>query len=267
MASASVLDVLIVFGPVAGYISQYRDILHSRSADGFSNKVSLILLLSNILRVLFWYGRRFELSLLFQSLVMIAAQIALLELITRFPLNSQRGKRFRTPDLFHKELAQLAPDFWNWEDISSYLSALGIFSGAVLLCTMLWSSSPVFVELLGYCATLLESSLGVPQLLLNIRQRSTRGLSRTLIATWLLGDSFKTIMFIVNNSPFQFLICGIIQLVIDCMIIGQLLIFPAAAGMAEPRYDRVATTSRKDLRYVFLFSSSPHDERTNERTK
>jgi len=45
----------MIFGGVVPYIPQYRKIRRSRSAEGFSTYVCLVLLVANILRILFWY--------------------------------------------------------------------------------------------------------------------------------------------------------------------------------------------------------------------
>jgi hypothetical protein len=77
------MDVLVVVGPVVGYVAQYRDLARSRDPRGFSTTVSLILIVANVLRVFFWHGERFEIPLLFQSFLMIAAQLALVSLCVR----------------------------------------------------------------------------------------------------------------------------------------------------------------------------------------
>ncbi|KAK5582001.1 hypothetical protein RB653_003582 [Dictyostelium firmibasis] len=71
---------LFIFAPVIGYVSQYRDIQRTSNSDGFSTRVCLILLLSNILRCYFWIGKQFDITLLYQSLVMIIAQLLMLHL-------------------------------------------------------------------------------------------------------------------------------------------------------------------------------------------
>lgn len=48
------LDILMIFGPVIGYISQYKKIVEKKSSEGFNSLITLILLLSNILRIFFW---------------------------------------------------------------------------------------------------------------------------------------------------------------------------------------------------------------------
>ncbi|XP_069894902.1 solute carrier family 66 member 2 isoform X4 [Dipodomys merriami] len=72
----------MVFGGVVPYIPQYRDIRRTQSADGFSTHVCLVLLVANILRILFWFGRHFESPLLWQSIIMILTMLLMLKLCT-----------------------------------------------------------------------------------------------------------------------------------------------------------------------------------------
>uniref|UniRef100_A0A8D0YTZ3 Solute carrier family 66 member 2 n=1 Tax=Sus scrofa TaxID=9823 RepID=A0A8D0YTZ3_PIG len=72
----------MVFGGVVPYIPQYRDIRRTQNAEGFSTYVCLVLLVANILRILFWFGRHFESPLLWQSVVMILTMLLMLRLCT-----------------------------------------------------------------------------------------------------------------------------------------------------------------------------------------
>ena len=56
----------MIFGGVVPYIPQYRDIARTQNTDGFSPMVCFVLLIANTLRILFWFGRHFELPLLTQ---------------------------------------------------------------------------------------------------------------------------------------------------------------------------------------------------------
>lgn len=85
------IPVVLVVGPVIGYIPQYHEIQKTHNFRAFSPLVSLILLVSNILRIFFWVEKRFELALLLQSVVMIVAQLLLLELIVRLRRQSNRN--------------------------------------------------------------------------------------------------------------------------------------------------------------------------------
>ncbi|XP_039695062.1 solute carrier family 66 member 2 isoform X2 [Pteropus medius] len=83
----------MVFGGVVPYIPQYRDIRRTQNADGFSTYVCLVLLVANILRILFWFGRRFEAPLLWQSIVMTGAMLLMLKLCTEVRAASELSAR------------------------------------------------------------------------------------------------------------------------------------------------------------------------------
>lgn len=87
------LCVALIVGPIVGYIPQYGEINRTSNTEGFSTHVCFILIAANILRAFFWILKRFELTLLIQSLVMIAAQLILLELIVRLNWKRRYGAR------------------------------------------------------------------------------------------------------------------------------------------------------------------------------
>ncbi|XP_050361479.1 solute carrier family 66 member 2 isoform X5 [Nymphalis io] len=70
----------MIVGGVAPYIPQYRQIKKTQDAEGFSLHVCLTLLIANTLRILFWFGKRYELPLLIQSIVMNATMFAMIHL-------------------------------------------------------------------------------------------------------------------------------------------------------------------------------------------
>ena len=43
--------------------------------------------------------------------------------------------------------------------------------------------------------------------------------------TWIFGDCFKTGYYIVTKCPIQFIVCGVIQIIIDIILIGQMIYY------------------------------------------
>eukprot|EP00742_Colponemidia_sp_Colp-10_P007279 GILJ01007826.1.p1 GENE.GILJ01007826.1~~GILJ01007826.1.p1 ORF type:complete len:271 (-),score=37.26 GILJ01007826.1:248-943(-) len=214
-------DIGMIFLPVLGYAPQYQDIRVSGNADGFSTFVSLILLVSNILRIFFWNGKRFETALLLQAFVMIIAQLIMLELCIRVKQRSggyelvdkRRRKHIGDMELRH---------FWKWDDYRSFVSFVVVMTGCLLAVQTVIGEAEWFTELLGFLSLSIESTLGMPQWWNNYQKKSTAGLSIWLILSWVLGDSFKTAYFISTNAPLQFLMCGAVQIVVDFAIIVQI---------------------------------------------
>ncbi|XP_036962105.1 solute carrier family 66 member 2 [Acanthopagrus latus] len=210
---------IMVFGGALPYVPQYQEIQRSSNSDGFSTRVCLVLLIANILRIFFWIGKQFELTLLLQSVVMIITMFAMLHLCCMVQnTNRVSTKQHRLSDLDFRY-------FWKWSAFEDYLLFCFGFTVLCAVITLLLLDSVVFVETLGSLAVLFEAMLGLPQLLQNFHNRSTKGMSVKMVLLWTVGDVFKTTYFVMNESPTQFWICGSVQILIDVAILLQVLLY------------------------------------------
>ncbi|VDK69820.1 unnamed protein product [Litomosoides sigmodontis] len=210
----------IIFGGSLAYIFQYKEIHERKDTSGFSLFVCLTLLVANILRIMFWFGKRFELALLAQSVVMLISMILMLEISVRtnqkYVYKAQRASVWT---------GQLISHFWQWSDFSSYFVMIFTFIVFSSVLTYLFSGYMIYVEVLGLIALLSEACLGFPQLKQNCSRRSTSGMSVGMVLVWMIGDCGKTVYFIHENSPVQFWLCGVIQIIIDLLIMLQVYCF------------------------------------------
>ncbi|XP_037308291.1 solute carrier family 66 member 2 [Pungitius pungitius] len=214
-----VASCLMVFGGALPYVPQYQDIQRSSHSDGFSTRVCLVLLVANILRIFFWIGKQFELTLLLQSVVMIITMFAILHLCCEVQnTNRVSTRQHRLSDLDFRY-------FWKWSAFEDYLLFCFGFTVLCAVITLLLLDSPVFVETLGSAAVTFEAMLGLPQLLQNFHNRSTKGMSVKMVLLWTAGDVFKTSYFVMNESPSQFWVCGSVQIIIDVAILLQVLLY------------------------------------------
>uniref|UniRef100_A0A3P9H1E0 Solute carrier family 66 member 2 n=1 Tax=Oryzias latipes TaxID=8090 RepID=A0A3P9H1E0_ORYLA len=212
-------SLLMVFGGALPYVPQYQEIQRSSNTEGFSTRVCLVLLIANILRIFFWIGKQFEVTLLLQSVVMILTMFAMLHLCCAVQ-NSNRvsTKQHRITDLN-------VGSFWKWSVFEDYLLFCFGFTVLCAVVSLLLMDSGVFVETLGLLAVTFEAMLGMPQLLQNFNNRSTKGMSVKMVLLWTAGDVFKTTYFITNQSPVQFWLCGSVQILIDGAILLQVLLY------------------------------------------
>ncbi|XP_069019378.1 solute carrier family 66 member 2 [Embiotoca jacksoni] len=210
---------IMVFGGTLPYVPQFQDIQKTSNTEGFSTRVCLVLLVANILRIFFWIGKQFELTLLLQSVVMILTMFAMLHLCcTVQNTNRVSTKQHRLSDLnLHY--------FWQWSAFEDYLLFCFGFTVLCAVVTLLLLDSAVFVETLGSLAVVFEAMLGLPQLLQNLHNRSTKGMSVKMVLLWTAGDVFKTTYFVLNESPAQFWVCGSVQILIDVAILLQVLVY------------------------------------------
>jgi len=241
-------QLLIIFGGILPYIPQYSVIKRTQNAEGFSNYVCLTLLVANILRIEFWFGKHFEIPLLIQSIVMILCMLIMLELWTRVHAKTLLRRRIPTDiecisaskeqlteEAIHMRFIDFKIDyFWRWTRFSSYLQFLFLLTILLSIITWIFSGHSVYVESLGLAAVLCEALLGIPQFLRNFRLKSTEGMSVKMVLLWAAGDIFKTVYFILRKAPLQFLICGVLQITIDVAILVQVLLYSNKRGFRQP---------------------------------
>ncbi|EAU90124.2 hypothetical protein CC1G_05662 [Coprinopsis cinerea okayama7 len=226
---STLASIGMAVGPPLVYADQAVSIIRKKDATGFSRDVTAILLLANITRCFFWLGERFEFALLMQSVLMILAQLALLYICILY-----------RPRLSHEALLGSSRPFgfWQWPTYTQYIEFLAGFMlvvfhfwaypGLTVLSSLLQAilylilgRSPIFVGALGYIALGLESTLPIPQLISNYRQKSLYGFRMSTLLGWAGGDLFKTVYFFLQHSPLQFKVCAIFQLSIDFAIVLQ----------------------------------------------
>ncbi|KAK2921355.1 solute carrier family 66 member 2 isoform X2 [Channa argus] len=205
----------MVFGGVVPYIPQYRDIRRTQNAEGFSTYVCLVLLVANILRILFRFGRYFETLLLWQSIIMIATMLIMLNLCTSVRVATELSTKRRSFIDFDWNY------FWSWSRFVDYVQCVLTFTLVAAYITYLLLDSSLFVETLGFLAVFTEAMLGTPQLYCNYQNKSTEGMSIKMVLMWTSGDTFKTGYFLLTHAPVQFWTCGLLQVVVDIAILFQ----------------------------------------------
>lgn len=215
-------ELAMVFGGVVPYIPQYLQIKQKQTTKGFSLHVCLALLLANTLRIIFWFGKRFETPLLVQSVLMNIAMFALIQLCVSINNKEYLVVEKRKPHVF----TDLDPKFfWQWTDFPSYVEFIMVVA---VLCSILMffliDFSP-FVETIGFLAVFTEAMLGVPQFYRNFKNRSTYGMSLSMVMMWTCGDVFKTSYFYIRQTPPQFFICGAMQVSVDLCILVQVWLY------------------------------------------
>ncbi|XP_067282199.1 solute carrier family 66 member 2 isoform X2 [Pseudorasbora parva] len=234
-----IASVAIIFGGVVPYIPQYRDIRRTQNAEGFSTYVCLVLLVANILRILFRFGRYFESPLLWQSIIMIITMLIMLNLCTNVRMVTELNTKRRSFTDFDWNY------FWFWSNFVDYLQCVLAFTVLAAYVTYLMLDSVLFVESLGFLAVFTEAMLGTPQLYCNYQNKSTEGMSIKMVLMWTSGDTFKTGYFLLTQAPMQFWICGLLQVCVDFAILFQVYYY--SLYPQKPISHTTHTTSAKAL--------------------
>ncbi|KAI5780874.1 hypothetical protein EDC01DRAFT_710394 [Geopyxis carbonaria] len=229
---AYIAPIFLITSPVTSYGDQIRAIHKTRTSRGFSLDTPLIMLLASILRCFYWLGADFDITLLYQSILMIVVQLTLLKVaLDNRPSEAEKMAPFAAATA--GAAAHKRPySFWQWRAQQPYWSFLAYFTAATAVLQVLFGGSGLFVDLVGYVALGIEAALPLPQVLANQRRRSCAGFRMSVMASWILGDVMKMMYFLQNdNVGFQFKACAAVQMCLDAGLGVQFLCFgngPAA---------------------------------------
>ncbi|CEP14578.1 hypothetical protein [Parasitella parasitica] len=234
-----VLSAIMVIAPTIGYVDQYRIILKNETSLGFNSVTCAILCFAKL-------GKRFDNTLLFQSIAMLTAMLTLLKLVVKYkPHDVPFTPLIRSDSVFSSsssnsshssshhgaaieqriELKWYQRTFWDWDYFIDYVNCLLMFTIIVGILYIFLHEHNWFIESLGFLSLGIESTLPLPQLLTNFKHKSVDGFSLLILASWFLGDSFKAFYFFYQSSPIQFVACAIIQLTFDTIIVFQFIVF------------------------------------------
>lgn len=219
---------LLAIGPILGYIPQFIDIKRTRHYQGFSSAICFILLTSNILRILSYFLKPFDAFLLAQSVFMVIVQLLMLHLIVKLASRDILPASNNNNTQLLVDKRNFFTSFWAWKSFFEYFLFLSLFTlfftSIVLIEKFLYPSKFLEIAFL-YTSTLIESTLCMPQALTNLRNKSTTGLNKSLVTSWIAGDLFKLCYYIWSDAPMAFTVCAIIQITVDFIIISQIVYY------------------------------------------
>jgi len=221
-------DILMVFVPSIGYFFQAMKFKQTKSSKGFAKFLCLLLLLANILRIFFWMGKRFTLTLLFQAIVVVISQIYLIHVYLEFQEDQSFYNKERTiNDYLTNWKETLNPKkIWNWVDeVEYYKFIIFLFFIFSVMCSLAGFKNTKFFEVIGTISVSCETFIEIPQILENYKTKNTQNLSGAMVLMWFLGDLFKTTYNLMYKSPIQMIIGGIIMNCEDIVLSSQVLIY------------------------------------------
>ena len=230
------IDIFIVIGPSLGYLIQSLKFKKTKSSKGFSKSICLIVYLSQILRVFFWIGKPFKITLLYQSILIICFQVYLIYLWILYhdikPKNNI-NKNNQVND--KKEIIEYIIDWsdtispnkiWNWTStIEYYKFMLFIILILLLICGVVGIHNPILVNIIGTISVISEASTLLPQIVVSCKKKNASNLSMTMVALWSLGECCKLIYNISYKTPIQMILSGAVQIFLDFFCLFQIIFY------------------------------------------
>ena len=249
------MDITMICAPLITYFFQISKFCKTKSSKGFSKFICLLLFLGNIFRICFWYGTRFKNVLLYQSIGIVLFQIILIHLCVKYQDDSN-SQKVNLPEIkntndksnienknniniiknfifayFSKTyksnyLKFLNPKlFWNWTEEIEFYKFIFFFTAVLGTLSFFLKKYKLFFQIVGVLAATFESSICVPQVVLNCRTKVTKNISFMMIFLWFLGDSFRLFYNIKFNAPLQLIIGISIQVALNFVVLLQLIFY------------------------------------------
>ena len=230
------IDIFMVTGPSLGYLIQSLKFKKTKSSKGFSKSICLIIYISQILRVFFWIGKPFKITLLYQSILIICFQVYLIYLWILYhdikPKNNI-NKNNQVND--KKEIIEYIIDWsdtispnkiWNWTStIEYYKFMLFIILILLLICGVVGIHNPILVNIIGTISVISEASTLLPQIVVSCKKKNASNLSMTMVALWSLGECCKLIYNILYKTPIQMILSGAVQIFLDFFCLFQIIFY------------------------------------------
>ena len=232
------IDIFMVTGPSLGYFLQSLKFKKTKSSKGFSKSICLIIYTSQILRVFFWIGKPFKITLLYQSILIICFQIYLIYLWVKYhETESNKGKKHNNEvnNNDKKEIIEYIIDWsdtispnkiWNWSNVIEYYKFMFlIVLFLLLICGVIGIHNPILVNVIGTISVISEASTLIPQIIVSCRTKNASNLSMSMVALWFFGDTCKFIYNIIYDTPIQMIASGGFQIFLDFFSLMQIICY------------------------------------------
>ena len=125
MCPILIFHLSLMASPITSYADQIHSIHKSKSSAGFSLDIPLIMLVASILKIFYWFGAYYSLTLLFQAVLMIGVQMVLLKVaLDNRPVIGGKGGLEHTPFSAVASQGSLLGsrpyNFWQWRTSRPY---------------------------------------------------------------------------------------------------------------------------------------------------
>ncbi|ORX55296.1 hypothetical protein BCR36DRAFT_402915 [Piromyces finnis] len=214
-----VIQVSMVVFPVSPYYDQYKKLKHDpEGKKGFSRHVCGLLLIANVFKMFFWYGKRFDITLLCQSISMFIVQFILIH-----------ASKLDMRIIYLKTGKE-----WIYKSFTLYLVLIILISIVLSILGYYFNNSYVYLEIIGFIGISIEAAVPIPQAIRNYNNKSVKGFSKMVLIVWFTGDICKVCYHGFMHTPHQFFLCGLFQLFMDVVITSQWLYY---SGSGVDWYD------------------------------
>lgn len=215
-----IFDWLCVFAPMTGYCDQLLKMYQTKNSSKFRSGSSLVLLFSNFLRIVYWYGNRFAGYLLWQSVVTIIVHINLCFAYYKFLDTKALGSSYENgssrnnlhQQQSNKSLLNLSPlEASSFFEFFLILLIYWFLTIAIVLFFCLFISFYHISEFIGLVSNLLDSFQTFPPFYQIVIKHDSSCITTMLVLQFIAATCCKAVLFLCRPVPWPFRVGVAIQ--------------------------------------------------------
>ena len=250
------IDFAMIIAPSLTYVFQIIKFNKTKSSQGFSKFVCLLIFLGNLLRIFFWFGKRFKKTLLYQSILTVILQIILVHYFMKYqnkklylqdikvPSTNKQlkiekknninliknyiaayfSKTFK-PKMFNLSKIFSIKIFWNWQEEIEYYKFMVLVLIILSILFSIFRKNNLFLQIIGSLSASFEALTCFPQVVENCRTKVTKNISFIMVVCWFFGDSFRFGYNLYYKSPVQLTVGMGIMVLFDSILVMQLIMY------------------------------------------
>ena len=250
------IDFAMIIAPSLTYVFQIIKFNKTKSSQGFSKFICLLIFLGNLLRIFFWFGKRFKKTLLYQSILTVILQIILVHYFMKYqnkklylqdikvPSTNKQlkiekknninliknyiaayfSKTFK-PKMFNLSKIFSIKIFWNWQEEIEYYKFMVLMLIILSILFSIFRKNNLFLQIIGSLSASFEALTCFPQVVENCRTKVTKNISFIMVVCWLFGDSFRFGYNLYYKSPVQLTVGMGIMVLFDSILVMQLIMY------------------------------------------
>ena len=250
------IDFAMIIAPSITYVFQIIKFNKTKSSQGFSKFICLLIFLGNLLRIFFWLGKRFKKTLLYQSILTVILQIILVHYFMKYqnkklylqdikvPSTNKQlkiekknninliknyiaayfSKTFK-PKMFNLSKIFSIKIFWNWQEEIEYYKFMVLMLIILSILFSIFRKNNLFLQIIGSLSASFEALTCFPQVVENCRTKVTKNISFIMVVCWFFGDSFRFGYNLYYKSPVQLTVGMGIMVLFDSILVMQLIMY------------------------------------------
>lgn len=217
-------DVILALAPMAAYLELILRIYLAKSASNFKRNSSALFLVSNSLRIIYFYGVRFALYLLWQAISTVVVHLILCFQSYYYAKNDEsktesnqnEGNSNKKPMFsFHPFQANSFLGF-----MIIFILFIGLAIGVIAFLSKFISFN-IVINSIGLISNLMDSFVTAPHFITIVFYQDVKYATIFLVLQWNAGTILKLFLFFFRPTPWPFKIGAIVQAIFTFSIAIQ----------------------------------------------